>query len=75
LEQVQNELNRIPELEGRPTQKILEEAVEQEKKKYEGYIAPDKLEEEAKKINMVSRGEYDKVVEERDARPNISNDD
>jgi hypothetical protein len=68
-------LNRISELENRPTQTQLEAAVEQEAKKYEDYIAPNNLEKEAEKIGMVSKEKYDKVVRERDNRPNLSKED
>jgi len=37
-----------------------------------GFINPSELESEAKKKGMVSKGEYDKVVGERNARPNIT---
>jgi len=62
---------KLDELENRLTQEKLDEAVENERKKYEKHIAPDKLEEEAEKKGMTSKEKYDKVVEERDARPEI----
>ncbi|CAJ0844982.1 9105_t:CDS:10 [Entrophospora sp. SA101] len=55
------QLRSLDELENRPTQVQLEEAVEAEAKKYEKHIAPDKLEEEAKNKGMVSKQEYDKA--------------
>jgi hypothetical protein len=65
----------VPELEKRPTQETLNKAVKEETDKYKNHIAPDELEQAAKKRGMFSKEEYDKVVGERDARPNISLDD
>jgi hypothetical protein len=58
------------------------QAVQKEKEKYSNHISPeklaadylakDKLEEEAKNRGMVSKEDYDKVVNEKNARPDVS---
>ncbi|CAG8642991.1 12496_t:CDS:10, partial [Ambispora leptoticha] len=69
----------------RPTPEQLTQAVQKEKDKYSNHISPeklttdyiakDKLEEEAKKQGMVPKEDYDKVVREKNARPDITKAD
>ncbi|CAG8631045.1 5329_t:CDS:10 [Ambispora leptoticha] len=69
----------------RPTPEQLTQAVQKEKDKYSTHISPeklttdyvakDKLEEEAKKQGMVSKEDYDKIVREKNARPDITKAD
>jgi len=69
---------KLDDLKNRPTQDDLKKAVKNESDKYKDYINPtdpgqkSKLEQAAKDAGFVTKEEYDKVVGERDARPNIS---